>query len=185
MAYAGLVETEGKRRREHGGTILIALIVFASMSVLAGLTVVSTQSTIATSRNERFNAAALYAAESGGAAAMDYLRQRVDPTTGFTVFVTANNSAPISPPGISGNNQPPGASGNPFSADMQASYRVVILNNRSDPGFAAGNDEDATVVISVTGYGPQGAVASLEWEVRADPSGVPGPFILVSWHQIL
>jgi hypothetical protein len=42
------------------------------------------------------------------------------------------------------------------------------LNNRDDPGFAAANnnDLDGRIIIRVTGRGPQGALAILEWEVQ-------------------
>lgn len=161
------------------------MIVLASLAVLAALTVLSAQGGASTSSTHRFHGMAVYAAESGGAAAMDYLRSQVDPTLGFSALVSPSNAAPISPAGIPGNNVAPGAPGNPFSSDMQAWYSVVILNNRNDDGFAIGKDEDTTIRIHVTGYGPEGAVARVEWEVKADPSGVPKPFTLLGWRQHL
>jgi ABC-type antimicrobial peptide transport system permease subunit len=115
---------------------------------------------------------------------MDYLRAHAIPN--FTLYVTPNNSAPVSPAAILGNNIQPLSAGNPFSNDMRAWYSVMILNNRSDTGFVGGTDDDHSVVIYVTGYGPMGAVATLEWEVVSDPSGAPDkPFTLVGWRQIL
>ncbi|MEO8701987.1 MAG: hypothetical protein ABI867_18220, partial [Kofleriaceae bacterium] len=93
----------------------------------------------------------------------------------------------ISPPGIPGNNIPPGAIGNLFSPDMQASYSVIILNNKNDTGFTLGNDDDTIVRIFVTGYGPMGSVATVEWEIQGDRAAapVPKPFVLIGWRQIL
>ena len=173
------------RQRERGSALFVAIIVFSSMAILAGLTVVSTQGGLATTRTDRFATVALYAAESGAAAAMEFLRTNVDPATGLSAYVTPNNAAPVSPAAIRGNNIQPLAVGNPFSNDMRAWYSVSILNNRNDTGFVAGTDDDYTVILHVVGYGPNGAVATVEWEVRADPSGVPKPFTLVSWHQLL
>ena len=50
---------------------------------------------------------------------------------------------------------------------MPGSYSVQILNNRSDSGYATGSDNDKRVVIRSTGYGPNGAVAVIEWEITA------------------
>jgi hypothetical protein len=176
-----------RRASEQGGAILIAMIMLSSLAVLASLTVVSVQGGIATSKTHRFHAIAQYAAESGAAAAMTHLRNNLDPALGWKAFITPNNATPISPPGIPGNNIPAGAPGNLFSADMRASFSVVILNNKNDTGFAAGNDDDTIVRIFVTGYGPDGSVATLEWEIQGDRAAapVPKPFVLIGWRQIL
>ena len=165
--------------------MLLAMLVLGSLAVLGTLTAMSVQGSTASASTHRFHGIAVYAAESGGAAAMAYLRGQVHPTLGFSAFVSPSNATPISPAGISGNNVAPGAMGNPFSSDMQAWYSVVVLNNRSDSGFTIGKDADTTIRIHVTGYGPEGAVASVEWEVKADPSGVPKPFTLLGWRQHL
>lgn len=152
------------RDPQRGNAMLLSMIVLTALATLSGVTVVSVQGGIATTGADRFHALAVYAAESGGAAAIDYLRRNINLTSGWTSFVTASNSAPKSPP-LPGNGVPWGQPGNLFSVDTQGWYNVQILNNRSDPQFAAGLDSDSRVVIRSTGYGPNGAIAIIEWEI--------------------
>ncbi|MGN6108006.1 MAG: hypothetical protein ACTHU0_23055 [Kofleriaceae bacterium] len=144
--------------------MLLALIVLTALGTLSGLTVVSVQGGIATTGNDRFHAMAVYAAESGGAVALDHLRKQINLTSGWTALVTPNNDNPVSP-NMPGNNVRPGQPGNLFNDDMQGWYSVQILNNRSDPKFAVGEDDDDRVIIRSTGYGPNGAIAVIEWEI--------------------
>lgn len=154
------------RQRERGNAMVLAMIVLTALATLSGLTVVSVQGGISTTSNDRFHSIAVYAAESGGAVAMDYLRKNVNLTTGWKAYVTANNVNPLQP-NIPGNNAGLGASGNLFSADTQGWYSITLLNNRGDTGFATGDDNDKRVIIRSTGYGPNGAVAVIEWEITA------------------
>ena len=144
--------------------MLLALIVLGALGTLSALTVVSVQGGLATAGNDRYHTIAVYAAESGGAAAMDFLRQNINQSTGWTAYVSPKNASPQQP-AFPGNNQAVGASGNVFTADTQAAYSVQILNNRNDPGYVAGTDSDKRVVIRSTGYGPNGAVAVIEWDI--------------------
>ena len=153
-----------RRDRERGNSLALAMIVLAALGTLSGLTLVSVQGSQVQIASERGHTIATYAAESGGAAAMDFLRKHIDLATGWTAYVSASNAHPPQP-GLPGQNQAVGQPGNPFSLDMQASYQVEILNNLSDPGFEAGEDQDKRVVIRATGYGPDGAIAVLEWEI--------------------
>jgi len=155
------------RRRQRGNSMLLATIVLVALGTLSSLTVVSVQGGIATTGNDRFHQIAVYSAESGGAAAMDYLRKNIDQATGWTAFVTANNASPVSP-NLPGNNAAIGSAGNLFTSDVLGSYSVTIYNNRSDPGYAAGQDTDKRIVIRSTGYGPNGSVAIIEWEITAN-----------------
>jgi len=140
------------------------MIVLAALGTLSALTVVSVQGGIATTGNDRFHAIAVYSAESGAAAAMDFLRTNINLSTGWKSYISPNNASPPQP-NLPGNNQDAGAAGNVFSSDILGSYSVQILNNRTDTGFATGNDNDKRVVIHSTGYGPNGAVAVIEWEI--------------------
>jgi hypothetical protein len=144
--------------------LVLAMIVLTALGSLSALTVVTVQGGIATAGNERFHAIAVYSAESGGMAAMDFLRSNINLSTGWTAYVSPSNSSPQQP-SFAGNNQDVGTSGNVFSSDILGWYSVQILNNRSDSGFAAGADNDKRVVIRSTGYGPNGAVAVVEWEI--------------------
>ena len=106
----------------------------------------------------------------------DYLRKNVNGTTKYSEFVNPNNASPQMPSGIVGNGARPGQAGNLFSTDMNAWYEVEVLNNVEDPGFAVGDDTDKTIIIRSTGHGPNGAVAQVEWYVRADAvSGLGRP----------
>ena len=154
------------RHRERGNSLMLAMIVLAALGTLSALTVVSVQGGIATAGNERFHAIAVYAAESGGAAAMDFLRKNVNLSTGWKSYISASNASPQQP-NLPGNNQLNGAAGNLFSADIMGWYSVTVLNNRGDTGYATGDDNDKRVVIRSTGYGPNGAVAVIEWEITA------------------
>jgi len=140
------------------------MIVLAALGTLSALTVVSVEGGLATTGNDRYHAIAVYAAESGAAAAMDFLRTNINLSTGWKSYISARNTNPPQP-NLPGNNQDVGAAGNVFSPDILASYSVQILNNRGDSGFATGDDNDKRVVIRSTGYGPNGAVAVIEWEI--------------------
>lgn len=203
-----------RRDRQRGNSLLLALIVMSALATLGGLTVVSVQSSLKTSTNDRSQSIALYAAESGGAVAMDMLRgpTAYDAALGWSQWVVPGDAGvvPLTTAQLQGNGVLPGVTGNLFSPDLNAWYSVEIHNNRDDPGFlqAAGtNDHDGIVIVRSTGHGPQGSVAILEWEVAragqpnpppspitppAAPAGgpawpppVPPGLVLLGWHIVL
>lgn len=159
-----------KRNPEAGNTVVLALIVLSALGTLGMLAVTSARSSTQTTANDRFHSIALYAAESGCAAAMEYLRANLDPDQGWTAALEETAWE-----GIVGNNAPHGSEENPFSADLPATYSVEILNNRSDSGFSTGQDTDKRVIIRSTGYGPDRAVAVIEWEVQSSASTTQRP----------
>ncbi len=165
------------RDRQRGNSLLLALIVMSSLATLGSLTVVSVQSSLKASTNDRSQTVAMYAAESGGAFAMEFLRARH--TDDWNLYLAT-------PPGLpcAGNGVLPGAPGNPFSLDLNAWYEVQIVNNRNDPGPG---ETDKQVIIRSTGHGPQGSLAILEWEVQwvDNPLSATDPLILVGWHVVL
>lgn len=167
MAWSPLVSRPMQRIarvRERGNTMILTLIVLSALATLSTLTVVTVEGGIATAGNDRFHTVAVYAAESGGAVAMDFLRKNVNLASGWSAFITANNVNPPSP-SLPGNNVATGAAGNLFSADVMGSYSVQVYNNRSDTGYATGADNDKRVIIHSTGYGPNGSIAIIEWEI--------------------
>ena len=115
---------------------------------------------------QRLHTQALYAAESGASVGMDFLRTACTPEELFSALVEPNNTSPQTPEDIQGNGLPAGQ--NLFSADSELSYRVTILNNANDPGFAAGTDRDGLVVLRVVGMGPDRSQAMIEMEVLGD-----------------
>lgn len=162
-----------KRRRrqpERGNALILAMIVLTALGSLSALTVVSVQGDLSTTSNDHFHAIAVYAAESGGAVAMDWLRTQ----SSWTPLISANNATIQAPASITGNNVAVGGTGNPFSTDQQAWYKVEIYNNKNDPGYATGQDIDKRIILHVTGHGPNGSTAVLEWEVAAGPGGSNG-----------
>ncbi|MCE9575453.1 MAG: pilus assembly PilX N-terminal domain-containing protein [Deltaproteobacteria bacterium] len=163
--------------RERGNALIIALIALTGLASLGGLTVLAVQGGIATSSSDRFKTIALYAAETGAASSMDWLRKQVvvggttNATNGWTAFVSANNASPPSPGQIPGNGRPPGDPGNLMSPEMNAWFEVQILNDRADPGFTLGQDQNSRILLRVTGHGPDGASAQVEWDIAVGEGG--------------
>ncbi len=152
--------------------MLVALIAVGGLITLGGMTVLSVQGGLTAVSHDRHRSAALYAAESGAAVGMNYLRGQIDPTSYWSAFVNPSNNTLESPNGIPGNGVRPGQPGNIFSADMVAWYQVEIVNNVDDPGFAAGTDDDKSVIVRSTGHGPNGSTAQVEW--RISPAAFAG-----------
>jgi type II secretory pathway pseudopilin PulG len=190
------------RDRQRGNSLLLALIVMSVLATLGSLTVISVQSSLKTSTNDRSETIARYAAESGAAVAMDFLRRNFLQGAGWSAYVQPNNEptkvVPLGTPDLPSSGALPGTLDNLFSIDQNAWYSVEILNNRNDPGFAAAsgsNDTDGQVVIRSTGHGPQGSVAIIEWEVQRIPLPQPPPnlplvptsqpLVLMGWHVVL
>jgi hypothetical protein len=154
--------------------MLIALIAVGGLITLGGMTVLSVQGGLTAVSHDRHRSAALYAAESGAAAAMVFLRGHVMARPVYwSNYVNPANDNPQRPADIIGNGVLPEDAGNIFSDDMVAWYEIEILNNQDDTGYVAGDDADGTVVIRSTGHGPNGATAQVEWQVQA--SGVVAP----------
>jgi len=158
------------------------MIVLAALATIALLTANTMRGGEAAEITEHSHDVALRAAESGAAAGMDYLRAHLDPARYWSAYVTPNNATSVKPP-VPGNDVPPGGSGNPFSPDQQAWYTVEILNNRTDTSFSTGKDDDARVIIHVTGHGPGDAIAVIEWEVQG--TATTAPLTLIGWRVIL
>jgi hypothetical protein len=159
-------------RHQRGNAMVIALIALTGLITLGSLTVLSVQGGLATSGHDRFQAIALCAAESGASAAVDYLRKTYDGAAKWEAYVRLPTLPTIHPTGIPGNLKQPGDPENLFTETMRAWYDVAILNNPDDAMFATGGDDDGRVIIRSTGYGPNGTVAVVEWEVKA-PATVP------------
>jgi hypothetical protein len=156
------------------------------------------QSSIQMSTNDRAQAIALYAAESGAAVAMDFLRRDFDPhwpngtlgtiSTSWGQYLTNRNTLPLVDMSafIPSSDAPPGdpLNRNLFDRDQNAWFHIDLLNNPDDPGFPAGqngNETDGVVIIRSTGHGPQGSLAIVEWEVQrvgywgSDPNATAVP----------
>jgi hypothetical protein len=161
-------------RRQRGSALVISIIVLTGLVTLGGLTVLAVQGGIGAAGHERHRSTALYAAESGAAAAMDYLRRNVDTTQKWSAFVEPSNISPQMPADILGNQAMPGTPENLFSTDITAWYEVEVLNNLDDDGYTLGDDEDGRVIIRSTGHGPNGTVARVEWQIGVQITGAGG-----------
>jgi hypothetical protein len=160
----------------------------SALATLGSLTVVSVQSSLKTSTSDRAAAIAMYAAESGAAVAMDYLRSlKVPPGPLASGFWDPRLSP--APPGnpvplpFPSNGALPGSPNYLLDPLLNASYSVVLFNNREAPPGGPLNDRDWRLIIRSTGSGPQGSVAILEWEVEMTDSS--RPFVLLGFHVAL
>jgi len=175
------------RDRQRGNSLLLALIVMSALATLGSLTVISVQSSLKTSTNDRSATIARYAAESGAAVAMDFLRGQL--TTDWSTYFSPNNLEPRPPLPFPSNGAQPGTPNNLLSPDQNAWYLVEAVNNRNDPGFLpnspipTNNDTDKQLILRSTGHGPQGSVAIIEWEVRWQPPNTP--LVLMGWRIVL
>ncbi len=157
----------------------ITLIAITALLGLGALTVLSVQTELASSGQSRFTASALYAAESGTAAGMDFLRQNCSISDLFSAWVSPNNANPPKPSGIVGNGARPGEYGNPFDTgpvpNLDLWYEVSILNNIGDPhttGTGGSSiyleDSDGIVILHSVGHGPDQTVAIVDLEIQPD-----------------
>jgi hypothetical protein len=197
--FSARTTTRSRRNRERGNSLLLAMIVMSALATLGSLTVVAVQGSLKGSTTDRSASIAMYAAESGGAAAMDFLRRNYNVFVGWSAYVQRNNLGivPLGPPDLPSSGAQPGTTENAklFSADQRAWYQVEIYNNLDDPGFSDFfiQDQDARVIIRATGHGPQSSVAVIEWEVmRADLTVIPPlsitpsvPLMVLSWRVVL
>jgi hypothetical protein len=164
------------RDPQRGNSLLLALIVMSALATLGSLTVVSMQSSIQLSTNDRAQTIALYAAESGAAVTMVALRNLFSTAatpgwTAWSAYVTPRNLPPFPDitPLVPSSGAQPGNASNLFGRDQNAWYEIQLLNNRDDPSFGTGastNETDSIVIIRSTGHGPQGSLAIVEWTVQ-------------------
>lgn len=146
--------------------MVVAMITMSGLLAVATVTVVKVKRGLNASSQSRFQSVALFAAESGISAGMDFLRNNISPAPiNYGSFVTPNNNPVQSPLGIAGNTLGPGEAGNLFSGDIPMSYTVSILNNIDDPTFASGGDSDGIVTLRSVGRGPGNSQVTLEVEI--------------------
>ncbi len=153
--------------RERGSVLIVASLIMLALITLAGLSRLAAVGANKSTNHDYFKSIALYSAESGLAAGMDFLRKNRNAGENWSEFVSPNNETPPSPFQVPGNNVLNGESGNLFSPKMVAWYRVTIYNNENDTGFQSGTDDDARVILRSVGHGPDGSRVILEVDVRA------------------
>ncbi len=162
---------------EAGSVLIISMVALVALAGLGGFTALSVQSGVSAQSASRFQSVALYSAESGVAAAMQYLRTQIHPINNWNALVEKNNVNPQQPVAIPGNGQKPGDPGYPFVSGAKPYagwYEVTVLNNESDPGFGRNKtgpgllDTDARLVLRVVGHGPNGATTTIEVDITAN-----------------
>jgi hypothetical protein len=160
--------TTSRQVRERGSVMVVALVILVALLGLGGYAAVSVQQGIAQIGHDRHEQSALYAAESGVAAGIDFLRRNYDELEHWSAFVTPNNEAPVSPEQVRGNRARPGEPGSILDEEAGAWYEVAFFNHIGDPELALGNDSDGRLIVHAVGHAPNGTSVSLEVEVRAD-----------------
>jgi hypothetical protein len=163
MPASAISTDQDLRRGQRGSVLMVSIIALVALLGIGVVSMVAVRSDTKASGNDRFLQLALYAAESGSNAGMDYVRGSCTGTQTLSDLVEPNNVNPQEPTAIFGNGIKPGQSGNLFTTGIW--YDVTILNNPSDPGFAAGNDTDIRVIVHSVGHAPDGASTTIDVEV--------------------
>ncbi len=159
----------------------MVLITLSALLAAATITILQVDRGSKASSQARFQSVALFAAESGLSAGMEFLRANYHPTLHFGAFVSPSNTSIQSPLGIPGNMLPALDPGSLFTGDVRMHYEVSLLNNRSDSGFSVGTDADSILVLRSAGYGPGTSMVILEVKIDA---GSPGPLKILNWRTL-
>ncbi len=161
-----------KRDRQRGSVMLVAMVTLSGLLAVATVTMVKVKRGIRASSQSRFQSVALFSAESGISAGMDFLRTNRHATQNFSEYVSESNGSIQTPAGLAGNEVPHGDANSLFTGDIPMSYTVSILNNPEDPGFARADnapnpqDTDGIVILRSVGYGPGTSMVVLEVKVN-------------------
>jgi hypothetical protein len=156
--------------RERGSALVVTLLALVALLGIGGVTLLAVQSEAQSAGQDRFNNTALYAAESGVSAATEFLRENCDPTRLFSAWVEPSNLNAQHPEAILDNGKRPEQDNifRQLDPKSQAWYDVSILNELTDPGYAAGDDTNGIVVVHAVGYGPNNTRTAVEMELRND-----------------
>src|SRR5688572_23703132 len=91
------------RNPEQGAALVVALVTIVGLLAIGAVTLLAVPSEISSAGASRFEQTALYSAESGVAAGMEYLRTNCSTTELFSDVVEPNNVNPQRPSSIFGN----------------------------------------------------------------------------------
>jgi hypothetical protein len=153
--------TQHRRRPgERGAALIVALVAVVALLGIGMVTMLAVRSDTSASASDRFQQIALYAAESGAHAGIDFLRGncRTD-NTFFSQYIGTT------PSGITGNGIKYGQAGNPFTASPETYYSVSVKNNVAESTSAT--DTDGSVILHSVGYGPNNTQVTIEVEVSS------------------
>ncbi|MBL4636482.1 MAG: hypothetical protein JKY56_21670 [Kofleriaceae bacterium] len=182
MQSRGANDCVGRRDGERGSILLIALLVLTGLLALAALSVVKVSRGAKSNSQTRFRSVALFAAESGISAGMDFLRNNTAPLTYYSAFVSPSNTSVQTPLGIAGNTIAAGDPGSVFGASSHMSYTVSVKNNTDDPNFSTGSDSDGIVILHSVGEGPD--LSRVQIEVRVQKIVGVASLKVLGWHVL-
>lgn len=180
MSRVANKRTRRKVDPERGTALFIALLVLTGLLGLAALSVAKVKRGIRSNSQSQFHSIALFSAESGISAGIDFLRVNAVPLTYYSTLVSANNTTIQTPVGIAGNTIVAGAPGNLFDPGSDMSYVVSVRNNSEDPGFALGNDSDGIVLLHSIGRGPDSTKVAVE--VMVQKTTAVATLKILSWR---
>ncbi len=170
------------REGERGSILLIALLLLTGLLALAALSVTKVSRGARSASQTRFHSIALFAAESGISAGMDFLRNNTAPLTYYSAFVSPSNTSVQTPLGIAGNTIAAGTPGSVFAPSSKMSFSVSIKNNTDDPDFSTGNDSDGIVVLHSVGEGPD--LSRVQIEVRVQKIVGVASLKVLNWNVL-
>ncbi len=168
-------------RQQRGSVLVVVLVILSALLMAATITILKVDRGSKASSQARFGSVALFAAESGVSAGMEFVRANYHPVLHFGALISPSNATIQSPLGIPGNMLPFLDPGSLFSGNIKMRYEVSLLNNRSDSGFASGADADSILILRSVGYGPGTSMVVLEVTIDAK---APGPLKVLSWRTI-
>jgi Tfp pilus assembly protein PilX len=168
---------------QRGSAMIVAMVSLVGLIGVGGVALLAAQGGLSGTAHDRFQSAALHAAEAGVAVAMDALRTAHDATERWSSLVTPENQDVALSSIVAGNGAHPGDENNLFSSDRQSWYEVEIHNNVSDSGYADGQDEDSRVIIRATGHGPDGSTVILEVEVSGQSLVIDDTTVCAGYGQ--
>ena len=151
-------------QNESGSVLVIAMVSIVGLMTLGSLSVLAVQSSFAATSHHRFRAVALYAAESGLSAGKVALVNNYSASEFWSNHVAAPNGVAPVPLQIYGNEIKEGEVGNVFNSP-NTWYSVTVENNKNDPGYELGLDQDRRVILRSEGHGPNGTTVIVEAEV--------------------
>ena len=172
---------------QAGSALVIALLGLVAVLAVGGLAVMTVRSqTVSMTRGSQ-ERIALYAAEAGVQAAVDFLARSCGQAASFSLVLGTSLPANFGqgygqdmPNGTCADGSTPGSDGEcpgaPFFSqdgfdsagvrdtserDYDQYFEVSFADNSDDPSSSATDDGDETVVIRSTGHGPAGAQAMI------------------------
>jgi hypothetical protein len=183
---------EGRRRPDAGFTLVVVALRLLILTATAPIALHTTRTDLNAAGRLRESKYAFYAAEAGLAAGKEFLASRWDPVTRWTSVIPRTAPPPCAfvesgrinccPAGSTACLQsdpfyrPFQSSTDPQLRALRTAYYVTFRNNCTPPNCLDNaadplRDDDGRVIISATGFGPNGARVTLELQVAQSGQG--------------